>query len=181
MAAGPELVDVPEVGPPASAAEPAGEEPGLEGHGRERRRDHAQLRTAVLLAATGLVLLGLGGVLGVIGSFLHSAVLHVLGVGVPVGAVLAVVGNLAAGAFGTIGTGSRLGGALPGVGWLIVVMLLGTVRGEGDLVVTGNGSGLAFILLGAAAAAVGAMIAPSSWPNRDHGKRNHSASPDDLR
>ena len=172
---------MPQVGPTATAGEPAREEGVLDGRGRERRGNRGQLRARVLLAATGLVLLGLGGVLGVIGSFLNSAVPHLLGVGVPVGPVLAVLGNLAAGALGTTGTGSRVGGALPGVGWLAVVVLLGTARPEGDLVVTGDAHGMAFILLGAAAAAGGAMIGRSSWPNRDRRKDNRPGACDDLR
>lgn len=106
----------------------------------------------VLLLATGLALVVLGAVLGTIGGFLNAAVPHLLGVGVPVGPIVAVVGNLGAGVLGSRGTGSRLGGALPGLGWFTVVALLGSLRSEGDLVVTGDGRGVAFIVLGAVAA-----------------------------
>ena len=50
---------------------------------------------------------------------------------------------------------SSLVGALPGVTWLVATMFLGTTKTEGDLVVTGEAFGLAFMLLGAVSAAVG--------------------------
>lgn len=108
----------------------------------------------VLLLATGLALVVLGAVLGTIGGFLNAAAPRVFGVGVPVGPIVAVVGNLGAGVLGSRGTGSRLGGALPGIGWFIVVALLGSLRSEGDLVVTGDGRGVTFIVVGALAAGV---------------------------
>ncbi len=135
----------------------------------------------VLFAVTALALLLLGAVLGVIGGFLNRSVAQVAGVGVPVGPVLAVLGNLAAGGLGGSGTGSRLGAALPGVGWLAVVVLFGTLRPEGDLVVTGDGYGLAFILSGALAAGVAATVRPTSWPNRYRSTGNVSEVPSDLR
>lgn len=45
--------------------------------------------------------------------------------------------------------------AVPGIGWFVVTMLLATKRAEGDLVVTGSVSGLAFLLLGTVSATVG--------------------------
>jgi len=135
--------------------------------------DHRGARRLLLLLGTGLALALLGAVLGVVGSFLNETVPHVLGVGVPVGVVLAVVGNGLAGLLGTQGTGSRLGGALPGIAWFTVVLLFGSLRPEGDLIVTGNGYGMAFIVLGGVAACVGllpggrkrAPVGPG--PNRD--------------
>lgn len=107
---------------------------------------------AVLLP---LLLLGVG--LGVVGAFLVPLRVH--GVLVPVSPVLAVVGNLAVGLLGARAAGSRAGAVLPALGWLAVVLVLGSSRPEGDLVLPG-GSGigyvaLAFILLGAVAAAAG--------------------------
>lgn len=122
-----------------------------EGSGRKR------LRPVLLLVGTGVALVLLGAVLGVVGSFLNDTAPHILGVGVPVGVVLAVVGNGLSGLLGTRGTGSRLGGALPGIAWFTVVLLFGSLRPEGDLIVTGNGHGVAFIVLGGLAACLGLL------------------------
>jgi hypothetical protein len=111
-----------------------------------------RVRPAALLAATGVALLVLGAVLGVLGAFLNDVVPRVLGIGLPVGPILAAVGNLTAGLLGTLGTGSRLGGALPGLGWFAVVAVLGSLRAEGDLIVPGDGRGVTFIVVGALAA-----------------------------
>jgi len=126
-------------------------------HGSLDHRGGRRLRPLLLLIGTGLALVLLGAVLGVVGSFLNGTVPHLLGVGVPVGVVLAVVGNGLAGLLGTRGTGSRLGGALPGIGWFTVVLLFGSLRPEGDLIVTGNGHGVAFIILGGVAACLGLL------------------------
>ncbi len=118
----------------------------------------------------GLSLVALGAVLGTVGAFLNDVAPRVLGVGVPVGTVLAVVGNLGAGLLGSRGTGSRLGGGLPALGWFTVVGLLGTLRAEGDLVVTGDGRGVTFIVAGALAAAA-ALLPGAGSPRADHSKR----------
>ncbi len=115
--------------------------------------------------ATYVVLLLLGALLGVWGAFLVP--LHVgplLGSSV----VIAVVGNLAVGLLGAAGTGSRLGAALPAAGWLVTVLLLGTSRPEGDLVIPGKLQtdpgvatvGTLFVLLGGIAAALAVGIGP---------------------
>lgn len=148
--------------PPAGAADSAGREgvagPGDDGVSPLRRQERTpRLPAQLLLVGTGLALFLLGAVLGVVGSFLNGTAPRVLGVGVPVGVLLAVVGNVAAGLLGTRGTGSRLGGALPCVAWFTVVLLFGNLRSEGDLIVTGNGHGVAFIVLGAVAACLGLL------------------------
>lgn len=50
---------------------------------------------------------------------------------------------------------SSMAGAAPGVAWLVTTMLLASRKTEGDLVVTGEAFGMAFLLLGAVSAAVG--------------------------
>ncbi len=125
----------------------------------------------LVLLASCLALFVLGGVLGVVGSFLNEAVPRVLGVGVPVGIVLAVLGNITAGLLGTRGLGNRLGGAIPAAAWFVVVILLGTSRREGDLVVTGDAHGLAFILLGALAAFLGLLPGPGAGIRRSRARR----------
>ena len=99
----------------------------------------------------------LGLALGVVGAFLVP--LRVGTVMVPVSPVLAVVGNIAVGILGARAAGSRVGAVVPGAGWLIAVLTLGSSRPEGDVILPGGGAegavALAFILLGAVAAAVG--------------------------
>ncbi len=46
-------------------------------------------------------------------------------------------------------------GTIPGVVWLFVTMALATRKAEGDLVVTGEAFGMAFLLLGTVSAALG--------------------------
>lgn len=46
-------------------------------------------------------------------------------------------------------------GAVPGVAWLFATMALATRRAEGDLIVTGEAFGMAFLLLGTVSAALG--------------------------
>ena len=79
----------------------------------------------------------------------------------PVAVLIAVVGNLVLGRAG----GRLLGrpGALgPGLVWLAIALVAGSKRGEGDLIVPGTLPGLAFLLLGAIAAAVAYGAAPRS-------------------
>lgn len=45
--------------------------------------------------------------------------------------------------------------ALPAMAWLVTALVLGSARAEGDVVVTGDVNGLAFLLLGTVSAAVG--------------------------
>lgn len=117
--------------------------------------------------ASYAVLLLLGAVLGIWGSFLVP--LH-LGPLLGLSVVIAVVGNLGVGLLGAAGTGTRLGAVLPGVGWLVTALLLGTSRPEGDLVITGKLEsdpgvatvGTLFVLLGGVAAALAVGIGPLS-------------------
>lgn len=85
------------------------------------------------------------------GAFLVP--LRVGGVPVPVAVVLAAVANVALGRAGGRLYG-RVGAALPGVLWFVVVAALQIRRPEGDLVVPGSLPGLLFLLLGSISAAV---------------------------
>lgn len=114
------------------------------------------------------VVLGFVGVeLGLIGAFLSLQSLHLAGLTVPVGPVLAVTANLLAGLWAVRITGNRSAAAAPALGWLLSVLLLSSSRGEGDVVITNSGEGVAFLLLGAlawVAAAVGARFVLPSQP-----------------
>lgn len=50
---------------------------------------------------------------------------------------------------------SPLAGVPPALGWLFTTMYFASLRPEGDLIVTGEATGLAFLLLGTISAAVG--------------------------
>lgn len=118
--------------------------------------------------ATYALLVFIGIELGLIGSFLSLQVLHLAGVAVPVGPVVAVVANLATGVWAVRITRNRAAAAAPGLGWLATVLLLSTSRGEGDLVITNSGKGVAFLLLGALAwalAGAGGRIALRAQPD----------------
>jgi hypothetical protein len=108
------------------------------------------------LAAVGL----LAAVLAVIGAFLSPSMPRPLGIPVPIGVLVAVVGNLGLGMLGSRWTSSRTAPVLSALIWVVIALLLGSSRPEGDLVVTGSGRGVAFLLLGTAAAAAGIGIPP---------------------
>lgn len=112
-------------------------------------------------AADRLVAVALGGLafglaveLAVIQCFLLPS--YVGSVPVPLSIVAAVLGNLALPALAYRVSGSRVVGLVPVAGWLAVVVLAAVPRAEGDLIVTGSLRGLAFLLLGAVAAAFAA-------------------------
>jgi hypothetical protein len=114
-----------------------------------------------LVIADIVVLSLLSAVLGVLGSFLSPAMPEVVGVPIPVGVLVAVVGNLGLGVLGARGTGSRLAPVFTGLVWLAIAIVLGTQRTEGDLIVTGSGRGVLFLLLGTAAAAIAIGVSPA--------------------
>jgi len=114
-----------------------------------------------ILSVAAFVALGLlAGVLAVIGAFYSPWVPHVVGVPVPVGVLIAAAGNLVVGLLGARALRSRLVPAVTGLVWLVVAIVLGSRRPEGDLVVTGSGRGVAFLFVGAIAAAAAIAIGP---------------------
>lgn len=109
------------------------------------------------LLATAAVLLLVGMVLGAVGAFLVP--LRWSGERLPVSVAIAGAGNLAAGFYGVRLLRSRVGALPSGIGWFATVLPLGASRPEGDLVVPGDGVGVAFLLVGAVAAAVAVGLA----------------------
>lgn len=92
-----------------------------------------------------------GAVIAVVGAFLVPTAYGPLSLGdaialVAVGPFCHFVGRAARATW--VGT-------VPGVVWLLVTMALATRRTEGDLVVTGEAFGMAFLLLGTISAAAG--------------------------
>lgn len=115
----------------------------------------------ILLGATIAVLIVLAVFLAIVGAFYCPEDVHVLGIPLPLGVLVAVLGNLALGFGGAWGTGSRVTPGLTGLAWFVVAFLLGTTRPEGDVVVPGSGwHGIAFLFLGAGAAAVAIGLGP---------------------
>lgn len=115
----------------------------------------------------GLVLVGI--VVGLFAAFAHAQRAGEVPVGLPMAlggaaAVVVAVGVL---------TGSRGAAALPGIGWLISVLILASPRSEGDLIVSGDGPGLAYlggglVLLGGLSALPYGRLKPVD--RREHGR-----------
>ena len=93
------------------------------------------------------------------GAFLVP--LRLGGVPVPLCVVIAVVGNAGLGLAGTRITGRRLGGAGPGVVWLLIALEFGTQTASGDTVIQASVMGYAFLLLGISAAVAVLGVGPS--------------------
>lgn len=85
-----------------------------------------------LLAVYGVLVL-LGGVLGIWGAFLVP--LRLPGGVEGLAAVVAVGGNLAAGVLAARGTRTVQAAAMPGLGWLVAVLLVLTVVRPADEVI----------------------------------------------
>jgi Family of unknown function (DUF6113) len=115
----------------------------------------------VLRVLAAVVLAAASVQVAVVESFLVP--LHVGRWPLPVSVLAAVVGNVALARSIVRFTGYRRLAPLPPVLWLAVVLVLSAPRPEGDLVVPGTLTGLAFLFGGAAAGAFGAAstIGPS--------------------
>lgn len=108
--------------------------------------------------------------------------LRVGGVLVPVSLLLAGGGTALIGVVGARVVRARWGAAVPGLLWVVLALIAGSRRAEGDLVVAGGeGSGLAtlglvFLAVGAIGSAAGyALSAPRPVPAA--AGRRESASP----
>jgi hypothetical protein len=103
--------------------------------------------------------------------------LHVGSVPVPVSIPVAVAVNLLLVSQTHRLTGSRVAAALPGVVWLVVVLVASRRRDEGDLLLTGGWQGMAFLLFGVlgASLAVGRVVGtprpPAGQPVQESGAR----------
>jgi hypothetical protein len=103
--------------------------------------------------------------------------LRIGGVPVPLSIPAAAVGNLLLVTLTHRITGSRVAAVLPAAVWLAVVVPASQQRPEGDLVLTGGGLGLAFLLLGVlgASVAVGRVLGtprpPAGEPAQGSGAR----------
>ena len=143
--------------------------------------------TRLFLVASYFVLFIGGGMLALFGAFLlptsvssayatpaptsgPGGASHVLAAGsggglgqlLSLGLLIAVVGNPALSIAGLWMAGSRLAATVPLIGWLAVVLPLGSVTSEGNNVLPGNLRSAAFLLLGILGFIVVAILAKPS-------------------
>ncbi len=124
-----------------------------------------------------VVLVAIGGFLGLIGTFLIPLRLH--GGTEGFAAILALVGNAAVGLLGGIGGRSVRSATLPGVSWLVVVMVINVVSRGGDVIIPGKLPvdpgvvyvGYAFLFLGLIGAVI-AIAGTQIYTRRLHAPRN---------
>jgi hypothetical protein len=121
----------------------------------------------VLLGVTTFVLVVVAVLLAVVGAFLSPSKPELVGVPVPIGVLIAIVGNLVVGLGGAWGTNTRMAPAVTGFAWLVVAFILGSNGPGGDEVVSGRGwTGIAYLFLGAVAAAVAIAVGPTGLPRQ---------------
>lgn len=107
-----------------------------------------------ITAGAYVVLLALGALEGLIGSFQYSRALG----SVPVAAVgfaLLIGVTCALGAWGMSGA---MGGLLPAVGWLVAAFVLAMGTAGGSVLITNSGAGQWFLYGGSACAIVGVVV-----------------------
>lgn len=122
----------------------------------------------------GLVVAGavVGMLLAVVGAFLIPAGYGAFSVGDAV--ALVTIGPFCH-ALGRAGRAVWVG-VVPGLAWLTTSMLLAAKRPEGDLVITGEAKGIAFLLLGTVSAAAGIgtirarLVSPNGSSDAENGR-----------
>ena len=132
-----------------------------EGAARERG-------SGLITAGSYLFLTVLGLTLGLFGSFLVPAAPDIFGRNLTYAVPFVIVTNPAAAALARLLVPHRLGAGVPFLGWLAMVLLLGTAKPEGDVVVPGDVRGTTFLVAGAI---VGALaLAPRQSRKRSRRK-----------
>ena len=115
-----------------------------------------RVRRALLVLPAALS----GAVVGALGSLAHAVVTTAGGLDLPVGLVLAV--SLSATTYVVLGLLlGRPGVAAALVGWVVVVLVLGTPRPEGDVIVAGTATGTGWLFGGSL---IGLVLAAVPWP-----------------
>jgi hypothetical protein len=124
-----------------------------------------------------VVLVGIGGMLGLIGTFLVP--LRLPGGIEGLAAVIALVGNAAVGLLGGLGGRSTRSATLPGVSWFVVVMAISVVSRGGDVIIPGKlpiDPGVVYVgyafLFGGLVGAVIAVAATQLYTRRLEAPRN---------
>jgi hypothetical protein len=132
-----------------------GTEPGVPGADRGVRSGPVDRPAPLLLrSVSGALVAAAAAALAVLECFLVP--LRVGTVPLPLCVPLAVAGNVVLARLAGGLTGRPVLGVLPPVLWLAVVLILAAPRAEGDLVVPGTLTGLAFLFAGSVAGAYGA-------------------------
>lgn len=144
--------------------EAEGARPGGAGPASREATRPARGYAVVTGAAYGMLLV-LGFLLGVLGSFEYSwCDVAAGGVRIPLGAILIAVGVAVACRLAGWGMRSRTGAAVPAVGWLVATYLLSVQRGEGDLVVTGTPAGYLYLFGGLILVTTAVVLTPLARP-----------------
>lgn len=104
----------------------------------------------------GVLLVLLGAVLGVLESFLYPLRIAA----VPAGVIGAGVVNLAVVQGAGRLTRSRPYALVPGVGWLLAVLVLTLGRPEGDFAISGDWTGYGYLASAAAGVVLGVVLLP---------------------
>lgn len=114
-------------------------------------------RRAMITAACYLLLLVLGGLQGMIGSFFYSnSPVPLVAIGF---AALIFATCLLAG----WGMQARGAGVLPALGWIAAAFILAMPRSAGSVIITATSAGEWYLYGGALAAGLGAVIALFAW------------------
>jgi hypothetical protein len=132
----------------------------------------------LITAGAYVVLLALGALEGLVGSFQYSRALG----SVPVAAVafaLLIGVTCVLGAWGMHGP---LGGLLPAVGWLVATFVLAMGTAGGSVVITNGGAGQWFLYGGSVCAIVGVFTGFVRWssPRRRIGQRGDQVWPREI-
>lgn len=119
-------------------------DPGASGRGSTSAEHWPAGRPIAAVVAVAVALAAVGAAVGVFSAFAHAQRIGNVAIGVPVtiaahAAIVVVCGVLAR---------SRLAAGLPGLGWMISVLVFAQPRSEGDLVVAADGPGLSYLLAG---------------------------------
>jgi flavin reductase (DIM6/NTAB) family NADH-FMN oxidoreductase RutF len=122
--------------------------------------------TFVVIAA---VLIPLGVAVATLGALVHPATVHLAGVPLPAGLVIAMAAEATLLLAGGTALGSRWGAALPAGTWLLTVLALSLPRPEGDLIIAANPAGYAFLLLGTVVAGLSVSLVPVLTLDNPHG------------
>ena len=139
---------------PASSG-PAGPTP--------REREPAAHRESFVTGGAYALLLVLGVVEGLIGSFQYSA--WMIG-SFPAAAILLCLLLLATCVFGTWGMSSVAGAILPALGWIVASFVLDSPSRQGSVVVAAVPSGEWYLYGGAVAALLGISAGIAAWVRR---------------
>lgn len=120
-------------------------------------------------AAYGLLIV-LGGLLGLLGTFQHGRLNLVLSAGggtfsrLPIGALIVAVVTAALCWLAGWGMRSRMAAVFLGVAWLIVSYLFSLPRAEGDVVIAGDLAGGVYLYGGLILVAIAMVTAPHGRP-----------------